>query len=505
MFAINLLYYLRNSIFISNLFVRLNINFFILMLLIVGQQTLNIWIQGRNQQAISLVNHALLVEYEERSLLQCVINEKRLSLKNYINKQIEFNNNFNRLYNLVRNNPTQIKQLSKIKYLHNRRLEINQIKFSNISKYKFVKNILSNSLDTEITTLLNDEEILLAKYKLELKKLFQISTIINMVFTIIILIMIGLNLWLLHRRIKVPLDMLMEVGNRWRIGQMDARLSYSSNDEIGYLAKTLNATAEEIHLRQQSIETQNQHLQDLISTLSHDLRTPLIATRTTLEGMLRGAFGSVNDSWKEVFEEYYQTNNDLLNLVENLLDVSRYEAGYSEKLNYDPLNWEKIITKVINQIKAAAKLEFVINYKISQCLPTIYGDELEIQRVIQNLLDNAIRVSELHKEIFIEVGTLGKDRVQVSVHDHGSGIALQEQEKIFHRFSQGRGKRGKSGLGLYLCRQIIEAHRGTISVKSKPGEGSVFWFTLPTSINIPQTEFKHNRNRCEEEDAVNDI
>jgi signal transduction histidine kinase len=187
----------------------------------------------------------------------------------------------------------------------------------------------------------------------------------------------------------------------------------------------------------------------------------------------------VNDSWKEVFEECRQANADLLHLVEALVDVSRYETGCGIRLNYELLNWEKIFVKVIAQNTAALKPELALIYKISPSLPCIYGDRLQIQRVLQNLLENAVRVSKPHKEIVLEVAPFKEDQVQVCVRDQGSGIVSQEQEQLFYRFVQGRNQRGKSGLGLYLCRQIVEAHGGSIGVESSLGEGSTFWFTLP--------------------------
>jgi signal transduction histidine kinase len=100
---------------------------------------------------------------------------------------------------------------------------------------------------------------------------------------------------------------------------------------------------------------------------------------------------------------------------------------------------------------------------------------------VQNLLDNAVRVSEPGQQVSLEVAPLGVDEVKVSVSDNGPGIAHNDREKLFHRFIQGRGRRGRSGLGLYLCRQIVEAHKGTINVESTLGEGSTFWFTLPAA------------------------
>ncbi len=117
--------------------------------------------------------------------------------------------------------------------------------------------------------------------------------------------------------------------------------------------------------------------------------------------------------------------------------------------------------------------------------PTVYGAQLEIQRVVQNLLDNARRVSEFDQQITLEVEPLGVDQVKVSVRDKGPGITPQQKERLFHRFIQGRNRVGRAGLGLHLCRPIVEAHGGTIGVESSPGEGSTFWFILAALTSKP--------------------
>jgi signal transduction histidine kinase len=226
---------------------------------------------------------------------------------------------------------------------------------------------------------------------------------------------------------------------------------------------------------------QRQQYEDLISALSHDLRTPLLAARGTLRSILGGAFGSISDPLKDVFEDCHLANEDLLKLVEALLDISRHKAEVGNSLNCEILNWEKLLIRAIKWSSTVSEQKCRITYKIVPSLLTVYGDELKIQRVVQNLLDNAVRVSEPSKQITLEVAPLGVDEVKVSVSDNGPGIAPHDKERLFYRFIQGRGRRGRSGLGLYLCRQIVESHQGTINVESTLGEGSTFWFTLPAA------------------------
>ncbi len=498
MLAINLVHLLNLSTLKNNLFAPLCTSFLVLVLLILGQQGLNFWVEHLNHEASDWVTHTLVVEREGEHLLNAVIDGEKTHNKDKNESQIAFTKSFNHLHELVQDNPSQVKQLSKINYIYNRwQRELNQkLLSSSASSYTSIEKSLFDSLRIHIGILMRREQILLAERRYRFHKLYHISLTVNILTTVAILVGVGLNLWLLHQRVKLPLHKLTEVGKVWREGQMEVRLGYSSSDEIGQLARVLDDMAGEACHRQQSIEVRNQQLEDLICALSHDLRTPLLATRTTLDCMSRGAFGSVNDTWREVFEEYREANEDILKLVEVLLDVSRYEAGGGAYLSHECLDWEKMFVKVITQIKASSNRELAITYKISQSLSTVYGDQLEIQRVLQNLVDNAVRASKPNKEIFLEIAGLGETQVQVCVRDNGSGIAPQDKERLFHRFIQGRGRRGRSGLGLYLCRQIIEAHGGTIGVESSLGKGSTFWFTLP--VPIEKADFSHKKDMYEE-------
>lgn len=222
-------------------------------------------------------------------------------------------------------------------------------------------------------------------------------------------------------------------------------------------------------------------MDDLVSTFSHGMRTPLLATRSALHALLGGAFGKINDSCIEVLKECSLANENILSLVEGLLDVSRHQNKFAKSLNYEILNWENIFIQAIKRNNSTWKQKCTITYKISPSLPIVFGDELEIQRVVDNLLDNAVRVSALDREVILEVEHSELHTVKISVRDRGFGISPEQREKLFHRFVQGRRGSNGTGFGLYLCRQIVEAHGGNIGVETNVGEGSTFWFTLPLS------------------------
>ncbi len=471
-------------------------SFLWLVVLVVVQGCLNVLLESRYQQAVGWVTHSLLVEREGERLLSATLDEQT-SLRGYLltqdrtflepyrtKAQTTFRDSFIDLYTLVQNNPAQVQQLTQIKRLYdNWQSQFAQkVVAGTANRMTLPGKVLFDPMRQIVDTLLKQEDKVLSQRKQELFQLNQIKTALDIFSLIVIATGVGWNLWLLRRRVEIPLEQLTKVSQAWREGQLDVRLNYTSPDEIGRLAVVLNAMASEICDRQKRSQKRNQQLEDLISSLSHDLRTPLLATRTTLRPMLNGAFGPVSDTWREVLEEYRHSNENLLKLVEALLDVSRYEVGGGNHLSYEPLNWEKLFTQVINQINASWQRQCVFTLNIAPSLPILYGDPLEIGRVIQNLLDNAVRVSEPDQEISLDVAIFNVNQVQVCVRDKGPGIATPDKERLFHRFIQGRGRRGGAGLGLYLCRQIVEAHGGKIHVESTLGEGSNFWFTLPTAM-----------------------
>jgi signal transduction histidine kinase len=228
--------------------------------------------------------------------------------------------------------------------------------------------------------------------------------------------------------------------------------------------------------------TEHQQTEDLISALSHDMRTPLLATRVTLNALLGGAFGAMNDSCKEGLENCRQANEEVIKLVEALLDISRHQTPVVRNLNCEILNWKDIFAEAIIRSSTNWQQKQVIKQQISASLPNVYGDQLEIQRVVQNLLENALRVTKPNQSVSLTVETLGDTQVKVSVLDNGTEITAKQKERLFHRFSQQRGRSKLSEINLYLCRLIVEAHGGTINVESCLGEGNIFWFTLPVAL-----------------------
>lgn len=220
---------------------------------------------------------------------------------------------------------------------------------------------------------------------------------------------------------------------------------------------------------------------DFIATLTHDLRTPLLAAIQTLRFFLEGAMGVLNDQQKLLLSTMLQSNEDLLGLVNALLEVYRFESGKLAlcKTNFPVKN---LVVQCYDEIKLLAKaknLDFELEFETAGEDPYIYADRGELKRVITNLCGNAVNYTNKGGKIKVVLKQKGDDII-FSVIDNGNGIPKEDIPHLFKRFSQGTSKKRSTGtgLGLYLSRQIVEAHNGKIWVESKLDKGSEFSFLL---------------------------
>ncbi len=215
-----------------------------------------------------------------------------------------------------------------------------------------------------------------------------------------------------------------------------------------------------------------------ISTLTHDLKSPLLAEQKALEFLLSPRGKQLDPS--EYLEDIYKTNEDLLKLINNLLSSYHYESG-KWKLNKTHENIEEVIKKVISTLTPlAAEQDDEIIFEPQESLPCIYIDIIEIKRVLINLISNAVKHNDKGVRITLKAKKVNNS-IQVSVKDNGKGIAEEFQSRIFLKYTSQKGKMG-TGLGLYISKQIIEAHNGKIWFETEAGKGTTFYFTLPLSL-----------------------
>ena len=226
--------------------------------------------------------------------------------------------------------------------------------------------------------------------------------------------------------------------------------------------------------------------EDFIATLTHDLRTPALASIQILEYFLNGKLGSLSEKQSEILSTMKKSQEDMLGLVNALLDVYKYESGRL-KLVKTPFDLKKLTDECIEQVLPLAeqkKQTIEKIYKNTDAAP-IVADRNEIRRVMVNLIGNAVKYTQEGGLIEVRAEIDGND-VRFSVKDNGEGIYKKDIPKLFKRFSQGtQEKRSIStGLGLYLSKQIIDAHGGKIWLESDKGKGSEFFFLLLDSVMI---------------------
>ena len=234
--------------------------------------------------------------------------------------------------------------------------------------------------------------------------------------------------------------------------------------------------------------------EDFVSRLTHDLRTPLIAADRMLVLIRQGALGEISEPILEVLDTMIRSNNNLLEMVNTLLEVYRYEAG-RKTLNFTKVDLTEILKEVVQELQPLAhEKKLCLNLDLSKTTTSsnekvsVEGDRLELHRVFVNLIGNAIKFTEAGS---VEVRlsdrsdnkSNSKPSIIVEVEDTGPGISPDDQTKLFERFRQGKHKQAGSGLGLHLSRRIVETHQGTINVKSELGKGSCFTVHLPVKLS----------------------
>ncbi len=226
---------------------------------------------------------------------------------------------------------------------------------------------------------------------------------------------------------------------------------------------------------------------EFVATVSHELRTPMTAIKGYVDVLLMGAAGAVNENQSH-FLNIVKGNIDRLNiLVNDLLDISRIEAG-RVIFTPQPLDLREIAEDVIGDVLRRSQEEgkpMALSLDAPKALPRVMGDAERIRQVIDNLVDNAYHYTPENGTIKVGIHALDGTEVQVDVEDDGVGIAPADQERIFERFYRGEHPlvlaTPGTGLGLPIVRQLVEMHNGRIWMKSQglPGKGSIFSFTLP--------------------------
>jgi signal transduction histidine kinase/HAMP domain-containing protein len=240
----------------------------------------------------------------------------------------------------------------------------------------------------------------------------------------------------------------------------------------------------EIQEKSRQLEIASQHKSQFLANMSHELRTPLNAIIGYTEMMADGLYGPVGEKAQGVLERVQNNGRHLLGLINDVLDLSKIEAGQLS-LTVEPYSVADMVATVLSATESLARTKNLqLGSAITPGLPTGSGDARRLTQVLLNLVGNAIKFTD-QGSVEVRAAQAG-DNFELSVVDSGFGIAPADQARIFDEFQQvdnsSTRKKGGTGLGLSISRKIVELHGGHITVESEVGKGSTFKVTIPVTV-----------------------
>ena len=226
---------------------------------------------------------------------------------------------------------------------------------------------------------------------------------------------------------------------------------------------------------------------DFISIAAHQLRTPLSAIKWVIKMILEGDAGELNVEQRDLLRKGYISNERIIRLVNDLLNVSRIEEG-KFGFNFEKTDFQEVLVAAKGNLEGLiAKNHQELIVQKPEKIPLVYLDKERMIMVLQNLLDNAVKYTPEYGKIEIII-TTDKNFLYVKVKDQGIGIGKNDQTKLFSKFFRAANavklETEGSGLGLFIVKNIIEKHNGSIELKSEEGRGTEINFSLPIERKI---------------------
>jgi signal transduction histidine kinase len=264
-------------------------------------------------------------------------------------------------------------------------------------------------------------------------------------------------------------------------GDFSGHLDVPNRDELGSLGANVNRMNDELQRVYGELETASRHKSEFLANMSHELRTPLNAIIGFSQVLRQRLFGEINEKQDEYLGDILSSGNHLLSLINDVLDLSKVEAGLIE-LEVGAFSLREALERGVVMVRERATGNGLqLTLELAPDIDIVRGDERRLRQVVFNLLSNAVKFTPSGGSVVVSTARTDGE-VQVAVTDTGPGIALDDQERIFEEFQQtavGISQREGTGLGLALSKRLVELHGGRIWVESEPGAGSRFVFTLP--------------------------
>ena len=252
----------------------------------------------------------------------------------------------------------------------------------------------------------------------------------------------------------------------------------------------------EIHEKNAALEKANRELKkldqlksDFVSSVSHDIRTPLSSVQESIALILDGIVDPSEAKGKHILEIAKKSLVRLTTMINDLLDFSKLEAG-KMRLHIEPCDVRVLVDEVLGALKSLSdKKKIKFNFEPSQEFPKVACDAERIIQVLTNLVANAIKFTPESGSVTVRMEQVPDEHIHITVADTGIGIQKENLDRIFERFEQVKGaspagEKG-TGLGLAICQELVKLHGGEIWAESEPGKGSRFTISLPTRQKLP--------------------
>lgn len=302
---------------------------------------------------------------------------------------------------------------------------------------------------------------------------------ILLVSSITFLAVLGIAL-VLAANLTRPIDRLVEAARAVGSGNLDHKVAMTGRkDEFGFLAREFDSMSGRL---KEIDELKDKFLQNV----THDLRSPLTAIRGYTELMLMGFGEDSKEAQAKYLEVIDRSAKNLASLIDDILDLSKLEAGRLE-LESGPIELQKVLSEVVELLSVTAKqMEVTLICRVPRGVPSIPGDPKQIARALTNLISNSLKFTPAGGNVTLSIAPDSPGFLRVSVKDTGVGIPGDKLDKVFGKFFQvhetrGNARKAGTGLGLTITKEIVEAHGGRIWVESRLNAGADFIFTLPVA------------------------
>lgn len=298
--------------------------------------------------------------------------------------------------------------------------------------------------------------------------------------TIILIItaLVGLlALWFITKK----LNPIIKGINNFRMGNLDNRIEVKKDGELDQIGRVFNEMADIIESNIQELKGVDNLRRELVSNVSHDLRTPVASIQGYAETLMLKKDNIKPEEQEKYLKIIYNSCIRLKKMVEDLFELANLEA-HQVKPQMEPFSISELVQDIANKYRIISQKKGIsVNTLVAKDIPLVEADISMIDRVLQNLIDNAVKYCDEGDTINIEIDLKDPAKVEVRVADSGVGIKQENLENIFQRYYRAREDTQSTGLGLAIVKKIVELHNSTIQVFSQIGKGTTFIFDLPVA------------------------